>query len=617
MITGSIQREDFSVDKLYFESRPNYFVTAALFLPKNRTGKLPAIVYCSGHHSTGFRADVYQHVILNYVKKGFIVLAFDPIGQGERRQYGDDSVVKQSAVNEHSYPGVQSFLAGFSPANYFIWDGIRAVDYLVSRPEVDSNRIGITGRSGGGTQCTYIAAMDNRILAAAPECYLTTYDKLLRSKGPQDAEQNLLYGLENGIDLADYLEVRAPKPTLIVSTTRDIFSIQGARDLFHEAQRAYTAFGKRAELAMVEDDAEHMSTLKNREACYQFFQKYLNNPGSSTDLNVPFFKEAELNVTPTGQVYTSLQSESLFSLTQKHLLSAKARQRKVIATLPETVKTITGYEKPPERGDLVFSGRLHRDAYSIEKYLVKGAGNYLFPVLWLKPTRKVIKTLVLLDDRGKAIATSAGEWADQLAKGGYELIIPDLSGIGELSPGFIKGGDSVIEGVPINLWFTGLLTHKSVVAVRAEEIEILANHIRKIKGFSQPLTVAARRTLGPDLLHAAVFCNKFSQLILLNSLISYQAITAEKNYKTKFILSAVAGALPSYDLPDLVNFLGNRKILIINPTDAVNQEISPQGAGEAYKNALRSTKGKATLSLLQSLKSPNYTEEINNWLQKQ
>ncbi|GAB3275188.1 alpha/beta hydrolase family protein [Larkinella harenae] len=614
VITGTIQRDDFSVEKLYFESRPGYFVTAALFLPKNRPGKLPAIVYCSGHSLNGFRADAYQRIMLNYVKKGFVVLAFDPIGQGERRQYADESVVKKSAVNEHSYPGVQSFIAGLSPANYFTWDGIRSVDYLLTRPEVDPSRIGIAGRSGGGTQSTYIAALDDRILAAAPECYLTTFDKQLRSKGPQDAEQNLLHGLENGIDLADYVEVRAPKPTLIVSTTRDIFSIQGTRDLFQEAQKAYAAFGKPTHLNMVEDDAEHMSTTKNREASYAFFQKFLTNPGSSADLDVPLFKEEELYVTPKGNVYASLQGETLFSLNQKHLQKAQATQKKEASNLRETVRRITGYEKPSASGEIVFSGRLQRDRYAIEKYLVLGPGKYSVPVLWLKPIKKTGKTLLLLDDRGKAVAAKAGEWADQLANEGHEVIVPDLSGTGELGSGYMKGGDSMIEEVPLNLWFTGILTHKNLVAVRAEEIEILAAFIQKGTGSPQPLSAIARGTLGPDLLHAALFGNAFNEVALLNSLVSYQAITDEMHYKTPFILSAVAGALPVYDLPELVTSLANRKLLIVNPVDATGQELNAEQAKTAYQSALRVPTAKSSLNLQQGIKPDRYFSVISNWL---
>ncbi|PWJ60017.1 acetyl xylan esterase AXE1 [Dyadobacter jejuensis] len=282
VVTGVLHKTGYSVEKLYYQSRPGYYVSAALFLPNQRAQKAPAIIFCSGHTDQGFRSETYQQMILNYVGKGFIVLAFDPIGQGERIQYQDTDLFK-GATKEHSYPGAQSFLAGISPAQYFIWDGIRSVDYLLSRPEVDPLRIGITGRSGGGTQSAYIAAVDDRILAAAPECYITSFDKLLRSNGPQDAEQNLLHALKNGLDLADLLEVRAPKPTLIVATTRDMFSIQGARDSYIEARKAFKAFGKIEHMNMTEDDAGHASTLKNRESTYAFFQKYLNNPGSSKD----------------------------------------------------------------------------------------------------------------------------------------------------------------------------------------------------------------------------------------------------------------------------------------------------------------------------------------------
>ncbi|MGV3556642.1 alpha/beta hydrolase family protein [Larkinella arboricola] len=611
VITGTIQREDFTVEKLYFESRPQYYVTAALFLPKNRSGKLPAIVYCSGHSYNGFRQDGYQRIILNYVKKGFIVLAFDPIGQGERLQY-DDEVVKKSAVNEHSYPGAQSFISGLSPANYFIWDGIRSVDYLLTHPEVDPARIGIAGRSGGGTQSAYIAAMDDRIVAAAPECYITTFDKLLRSKGPQDAEQNLLYGLENGIDIPDYLEVRAPKPTLIVATTMDIFSIQGARDAYQEARKAYQAYGKAEAMNMVEDDAGHASTAKNREASYAFFQKYLNNPGSPADLDVELFKEQELFVTPTGLVRNSLKGETLFSLNQKYTQTLVNNREKRTAeagkNLREKVVALTGYEKPASGTDVIFSGRMQREQYAIEKYLIKGAGNYYIPVLWLKPKNKATKTLLLLDERGKATAAKTGEWADQLAKEGYEIILPDLSGTGELGAGYLKGGDSVIEGIPINLWFTGVLTHKSLVAVRAEEIEILTDFIKKSTGPNQPLAVSAFGTLNADLLHAAVLKNSFDQIVLLNPLISYQSIVDGKHYKTKYVLSAVAGALPVYDLPDLATSLPADKLLIINPVDASGEAVRTDKAKTIYR------KGNSPINIRQDVKPDGYAAEIKSWV---
>ena len=160
------------------------------------------------------------------MKKGFIVLTYDPIGQGERLQYFDlekgESRVGGS-TKEHSYVGAQCFIAGNSIARHMIWDGIRGIDYLLTREEVDPKRIGLTGLSGGGTLTSYIAAFDARVHAAAPQCYITSFKRLLESIGPQDGEQNFYHGIARGIDHADLLEVRAPKPALVLATTRDYF----------------------------------------------------------------------------------------------------------------------------------------------------------------------------------------------------------------------------------------------------------------------------------------------------------------------------------------------------------------------------------------------------------
>ena len=199
--TGTLERETFTVEKVIFESHPGFYVTAGLFLPKQRENPSPAIIYCCGHTDLGFRSETYQQIIINLVNKGFIVLAFDPIGQGERNQYPDkDSGMSKigSPTQEHSYAGIQTLLTGSAITDYFIWDGIRVVDYLETRPEVDMNRIGINGRSGGGTQTAQIAACDARIYAAVPENYITNFKRLLQAIGPQDAEQNPYNAIEIG-----------------------------------------------------------------------------------------------------------------------------------------------------------------------------------------------------------------------------------------------------------------------------------------------------------------------------------------------------------------------------------------------------------------------------------
>ncbi|NCB08721.1 MAG: xylan esterase, partial [Bacteroidia bacterium] len=264
-ITGKLDRENFTVEKIIYESHPGFYVTSCLFLPKKRQKPAPAVIYCLGHTDIAFRGETYQYVILNLVEKGFVVFTFDPIGQGERLQYVDPETGKSKiggSTTEHSYAGVQTLLTGTSLSSYFIWEGVRAIDYLQTRKEVDPERIGITGRSGGGTQSAMIAAYDDRILAAAPECYITSFKRLLQSIGPQDAEQNPFFFIKNGFDHADFLHLRAPKPTLLITTTHDFFSQQGARETFAEAQKSFTALGHPENIRFNVDMGKHESTRK-------------------------------------------------------------------------------------------------------------------------------------------------------------------------------------------------------------------------------------------------------------------------------------------------------------------------------------------------------------------
>ncbi len=197
-ITGKIVKEGYSIENVIYESLPGFYVTASLFIPDNLKKAAPAILFCSGHSDIAYRRPLYQLPLLNLVKKGFVVLAIDPIGQGERLQYYDretgESVIG-SSTKEHSYPSPQVSLIGESVARYFIWDGIRGIDYLVSRKEVDPNRIGVHGLSGGGTQTAYISALDERVVASAPACYITGYRRLLNRSGYRTGNKTSTTGL--------------------------------------------------------------------------------------------------------------------------------------------------------------------------------------------------------------------------------------------------------------------------------------------------------------------------------------------------------------------------------------------------------------------------------------
>ncbi len=579
-ITGIIDQPTCRIEKLYYESREGFYVTGALFLPKNIPYPAPAILFCSGHSLEGFRSDTYQHLIFNYVNKGFIVLAFDPIGQGERCQYFDSNGHRYlSATHEHSYPGNQIFLTGVSPANYFIWDAIRSIDYLLTRPEVDHERIGVTGRSGGGTQTAYLMAFDDRIAAAAPECYMTSFEKLLQTRGPQDAEQNINRFLGAGLDLADLVIVQAPRPTLIIATTRDIFNIQGTRDLFREAGVVYQTFDFPDNLQMVEDDAGHTSTKKNREAAYSFFRKHLNNPGLANDEQIDTLPVQELWVTPTGSAVRDLQSETLFSLNRKHSqdLALPVNNNQLTSKSAWLRDTITSLLNLPKfsRPAIIFSGRdVHAD-YTVEKYLLRNGrgasqGPWL-PLVLLTPKRFAGKTIMWLDEDGKASHSNEGSPVMQLLEKGHQLLLADLSGFGEVGGGY-QGGDAFLDSVPVNVWYAGILCGSYPLTIRLKEIAWLKYFANQHCRQGDSMHVVATGTICHDVWHAAALQIIEGDITLIEPLVSTQSIVDTKHYDPKYLLSAIPGSIQLYDSPSLTGLI-SANVNLINAVDGKGQRL--------------------------------------------
>ncbi len=577
-VTGVLVKDAYRIEKIIYESIPGYYVTGALYIPDGIRINAPAIFYACGHSVEGFRAEIYQHIIINLVKKGFVVFSIDPMGQGERYEYWDKEENKPRYPvpdHEHSYAGAQCLISGYSTASYFIWDVIRGIDYMLTRKEVDPARIGITGRSGGGNLTAYLGALDERIFASAPECYITNYTYLCTSIGPQCAEQNLYKMISEGLDHADFIEVRAPKPTMIISTTRDFFSIQGTRETYMEAKRIYDILDSGDKLIMVEDDTVHRSTRNNREAMYAFFQKYLDNPGSSEDLMVEIPRIEELQVTETGQIATSLNGQSVFSLNKTIVYKGTAELNnsridyiKHIQNIPTVAAELSGFNLPEDYDKPVFSGRFRNPEYTLEKYLVPGSGDYMLPAVLLKPIELSKKELIIiLDPDGMNHAINQESLAHFLLEAGYSVLLFDLPGIGSMGPGYLKG-DSYIDGISYNQWYTAVLAGKSHVGLRAEDIIRISHFIKST--FDDYLSISAIATgpLGSELLHAAVFDPDIRKICLVGSFLSYENITTTRFYKPEYIPFTVAGAIGKYDLPDLMAAITPRKLLILNPTRA-------------------------------------------------
>lgn len=582
-----ITKDNYKVENIVFESHPNFYVTSSLFIPVGLQGgvKAPAIIYCSGHTDQGYRHPIYQQAILNLVKKGFIVFAFDPIDQGERYEYYDPET-KKSIIGErdeeHSYIGAQPFISGSSLAKYMIWDGIRAIDYLLTRKEVDPARIGITGRSGGGTQSAYIAAFDNRIKAAAPGNYITNFTRLIQTAGPQCAEQDPFNFIAQGLDIPDLLAARAPKPTLVIATTRDkTFSIQGAMEAAKEVSSIYKAYNKDKYFNFVTDDTVHASTKKDRESIYAFFQKFLGNPGDSSEENVKLLSPEELQVSATGQVSTSYGSETVYSLNKKETEKLEAKlqvSRKNLHTyLPkvlQSAKKLSGYEQPTKTNNPVFTGRFQKEGYVIEKYFVKGDGGYIIPYLLLKPDLPNHRALIYLDPSGKSTEAGPGGEMEWFVKKGFTVLAPDMLGVGEMGPGVFHG-DSYIKGVSYNIWFLSMLIGRSIVGIQAGDVVRLARLMKETKGIDE-IYGLAKKEMSPVLLHAAAFDSTITRIALIEPYSSYLSLVTNRFYNPRFIHSAVPGALTAYDLPDLAATLAPRKLMMVGVTDGTGNSADSE-----------------------------------------
>ncbi|NLP11374.1 prolyl oligopeptidase family serine peptidase, partial [bacterium] len=487
-------------------------------------------------------------------------------------------------TREHSYAGVQCFLAGYSPAVYWIWDGIRAVDYLVSRPEVDAKRIGITGRSGGGTQSAYIAAFDDRIRAAAPECYITSFRRLLQSVGPQDAEQNFYHGISQGIDMADLLLARAPSPAMVIATTRDYFSVQGARETFAEVSRIYRMLDAGALLQMTEDDSVHASTKKNREAMYAFFQKHLCQPGSVDEQEVAIPDLKALQVTATGQVAGLARAETHYSLNKRRV---ELRTEQLVKSrngdghlhrVLERAQTLSGYRSAADSGTLLFAGRQKKAGWVWENYMLQLAHTAL-PFIKVYADHQPVpdQNVVFLHPQGKAALWMEDKNWQPFARHGYAVIWPDLSDIGELGTGALKGDSyDFLQGKgAYNVWFLGIQVDRSVVAIRAQELNAL---VRQLKMAGDPLgcsvSAIAFAEMAPVLLHAAAFETAIDRSALIGSFTSYADLAGRLYYKPEYISNSVAGCLGEYDLQDLAALTAPRPLAWFNGCDANGQALT-------------------------------------------
>lgn len=569
-VTGTIRRQGYSVEKIIFESQPKHFVTALLFVPEADRFKppYPGILVPCGHARSAKAHGEYQSVGALLAIHGMAALVFDPIDQGERSQYlGKGGWPRLWGTRAHSLLGIGSTLLGRNTARFEIWDGMRAIDYLQSRPEVDPKRMGCTGNSGGGTQTSYLMALDDRIRAAAPSCYLCGFPALLRTIGPQDAEQNIFGQLAFGMDHADYMMMRAPRPVLICAATKDFFDIGGTWETFRYAKRLYTRLGFAERVDLLENDAGHNYNATQREGVARWMSRWLLRTDEPiVEPEIKLLTEKEYQCTPEGQVMLLPGARSTYDLNQQYENQLAPRRAARWKTddrdqLLAEVRRLAGIRRLGDlpKPQLETFDAVQRPGYRIEKLLLRPEEGIVLPALRFVPQKpKPGQAVLYVHYQGKAADASPGGPIERLVRQGNVVLAADLRGTGQTQPAGSQGKDV----------YTAYLLGRSYVGLRAEDILISARHLKEKVLSDQPrgVRLVAVGHVGIPALHAAATePGLFESVNLTRSLASWSAVIHSRLTQVQAV-HIVHGALQTYDLPELAATLDGR-LTVEQPTD--------------------------------------------------
>lgn len=559
--------DGFRYEKMLFESRPALTVTAVLFLPVSDP-PYPGVIVPCGHSENGKAYETYQKVCMLLARNGMAALIYDPIGQAERYYYlKDDNTPLFGSTIQHTVMGVGAILTGTNLAAYDIWDGMRAIDVLTERPDIDPAKIGCTGNSGGGTLTSYLMALDDRIVCAAPSCYLTTCERLLATIGPQDAEQNIFGQFVQGLNQTDYLLMHAPKPAIILSATRDFFDIQGTWDTFRQAKRFYGQFGVPERVDIMEADVEHSYGQAQREAMVRFMKRwYFGANEVITEPALTPIPDADLQCSPTGQVMRMENAVGVPELDMRRdeAFAPKREEFWRVTPRPQALEKVAAcigarpFEQIPDPQVKVLE-TTPGPAYTLLKLTIQIEPGIVLPALQFVPPQSNGTALLYCPGGGKAQEDlDNGPIPKHVAEGDTVLVV-DLRGIGETeSPG--KYPDWVpYTGPDWQDYYRAYLVGKSYVGLRTEDIFALAKYVKTL-GIPALALEATGEAAVPALHAAALAPDLFARIRLYGGIPSWSAVVHQPRAAQQLI-NAVHGALAFYDLTDLVNTLQGKLII--------------------------------------------------------
>jgi dienelactone hydrolase len=576
-VTGTVERDAYVIEKVIFDSRPGFPVTANLYVPKGRKFPLPGVVGSCGHSVNGKAADAYQAFSQGLARMGYVVLIFDPIGQGERLQYGH--VEKEHrpgvGVGEHLLAGNQQFLVGEFLGTWRAWDGIRALDYLLTRPEVDPKQVGVTGNSGGGTMTTWLCGVEHRWAFAAPSCFVTTFRRNLENELPQDTEQCPPRALALGLDHADFLAALAPKPVVILAKEKDYFDVRGSEEAYERLRRLYALLGAEQNVKLFVGPTGHGYTQENREAMYRWFNHVTRISDATEEPPLTIEKDETLWCTPKGQV-ADLGARTVFSFTAEKAKALAANRPKLS---PEGLKkAVAAALKLPER-DGVPEFRILRPVGG-RRYPARHAATYavetepgIFAVVYRlsdephlsRPPRDERPAVLYVSHHSADADLRDEPLVRELLKAEPKsaFYACDVRGIGESRPDTC-GADQFLRPYGSDYFYAiySIMLDRPYVGRKTFD---LLRVLDWLSSFGHKQVHLAGKGWGClPAAFAALLSEAVARVTLKNAPTSYADIATSETYD--WPLSAfVPGVLTAFDLPDCYRALEAKKLRQIDP----------------------------------------------------
>ncbi len=577
-VTGKVERDAYTIENVIFESRPGFLVTANLYLPKGAKGPRPGVVGSCGHSVNGKAAEAYQAFSQGLARMGYVVLIFDPIGQGERVQYGH--VEKEHrpgvGVGEHLLGGNQQFLVGEFFGSWRAWDGIRALDYLLTRPEVDPKHVGITGNSGGGTMTTWLCGVESRWTMAAPSCFVTTIRRNMENELPQDTEQCPPHVLSLGLDHADFLACMAPKPVIILAKEKDYFDARGAEEAYRRLKHLYSLLGAEENVQLFIGPTTHGYSQENREAMYQWFNKATGVSDAKVEPKLIIEKDETLWCTPKGQV-SELKSRTLFSFTAEKSKRLTDRGKPLTGdALKASIATALKLPKrdgtPDYRILRPVSGRNHPrphfTTYAIETepgvlatvYRLSATAHYS------RPTKDEKPALLYVSHHSADAELRDEPLLTKLIQADPErtCYAMDVRGVGESRPDTCGGSNTFLTPYGSDYFYAayGIMLDRPYIGQKTHDVLRVIDWLANVG--HKEVEIVAKGWGAIPATFAAVLADRVTRVTLKNALTNYADVAQSETYS--WPLSAfVPGVLASFDLADCYKALATKKLEQIEP----------------------------------------------------